>query len=454
MTNLTPLLLFLGFELAAFILGIKVHPMLMIGVPLSIILFWWMIRHPEINILLLMFTGVVKGYILEMIPAAEVVDLTVLLVLMVWLGLVKHLLKGSLSINNSLVQIVTLFIMFTLFVLFSAFYTPSVHYGWLKAGRFILITLTMVISPLVFLKTYKDSLFTARMFRVFIGIMVILFMIKLTYIVLTGGLLGYIVRVTFAGINPIGPARIMSIGAGIALVYMFHLKNQVNWKYGLVVLLMILGTITTGSRGPLMSFFIGGGLYVFLFEPSHRKRLLIYSVLVIGIISVFLLLLPENLTYRFLNISTSDYIVTQTGVKRYSTIASRLDFWSMSYHTWISSFKNFLFGLGSGGFSSLFIWRDFRWYPHNFIFEVLVEFGLVGVGLLFSYILKSWLFIRKEKSWSKESKIWIVSTLIMFFAALISGDINDNRILWTLISLTLASVTIETYNRKHVQVVS
>ena len=163
----------------------------------------------------------------------------------------------------------------------------------------------------------------------------------------------------------------------------------------------------------------------------------------ISIILVLLLLLPENLTYRFLNISTGDYVMTQTGIKRYSTVASRLDFWTMSLNAWISSIKNFFFGLGSGGFSSLFIWRDFRWYPHNFIFEIIVEFGLVGFLLLSSFLMKSWFFIWKEQSWSRESRIWIVSALIMFFAALISGDINDNRILWTLISLSVASISVK-----------
>jgi|TARA_B100001964_G_scaffold241858_1_gene315232 O-antigen ligase len=443
MNKLAPLILLVGIELVVFFAGIVLHPALMVGIPIGMILLWWMLNHPGMSVVLLMFTGVVKGYILAVFPMTSAVDITIILVLITWAGLAKRLLEGSFAIDKELYTVFWLFTLFALFVLFSAFYTPSPHYGWLKAARFSLITFTMFLAPLVFLKTQEDSSFLTKSFNVFIATMTVLFIGKLIYVVITGGLLGYLVRITFTGINPIGPARVMSIGAGIALVYMFHLRNQINWKYGLIVFVMILGTITTGSRGPLLSFFIGGSLYLLLFEPFHRRRLLLYTGVGISIIIVLLLLLPENLTYRFLNISTGDYVMTQTGIKRYSTVASRLDFWTMSLNAWISSIKNFFFGLGSGGFSSLFIWRDFRWYPHNFIFEIIVEFGLVGFLLLSSFLMKSWFFIWKEQSWSRESRIWIVSALIMFFAALISGDINDNRILWTLISLSVASISVK-----------
>ncbi len=454
MSKYASLILLIGFELVVLILGIKIHPILMVVIPIGLIIMWWMLIHPEISVLLLMFTGVVKGYILEVIPMAGAVDLTMLLVLLVWAGLAKHLLGKTFSIHKKLYPIFWLFILFTFFVVFSAFYTASPHYGWLKAGRFSIITLTMVLAPLIFLKTRKDSSFLAKSFIILIGVMTVLFIGKLIYVVMSGGLLGYLVRITFTGINPIGPARVMSIGAGIALAYMFYVKKKIDWKYILLVFFMILGTISTGSRGPLLSFFIGSIIYLYLFEPNQRKRISLYIGVFVAIIAALLVLLPENLTYRFLNISSGDYVITQTGVKRYSTIASRLDFWSLSLNAWISSAKNFLFGLGSGGFSSLFIWRDFRWYPHNFIIEIIVEFGIVGFLLFSGFLLKSWFFVWKKQSWSIESRIWIMATLIMFIAALISGDINDNRILWTLISLTLASVSVTSYIHQDVPISS
>ena len=59
----------------------------------------------------------------------------------------------------------------------------------------------------------------------------------------------------------------------------------------------------------------------------------------------------------------------------------------MSLQSWISSIVNFVFGLGSGGFSSLFIWRDWRWYPHNIFFEIIVELGLIGLSILSLFII-------------------------------------------------------------------
>lgn len=446
-----PVILIIQFLLLY--LGVIVHPLATIFIPIGMVLLYFLVIHPEISLLLLMFTTVIKGYLLEVFPAISSIDLTIVLVALIWIGLSIKQLKGLIKIPQQLKEIFWLFTFFTILVVFSTFYTPSPNYGWLKSGRFAVITFTMFITPIILIRTIKESNILSRTYLYIISIITIFFIGKLIYVVVTGGLLGYLVRVTFLGINPIGPARVLSIGAGVALVYMFR-NEKIEWIYGFIALLMIVGVITTGSRGPLLSFFAGGVIYLLLFEPVHRKKILLYTLIGVGIIVISLLLLPENLTYRFINISSSDYVITQTGVKRYSTIASRLDFWLMSFNTWIANLKNFCMGLGSGGFSSLFIWRDFRWYPHNIIIEIMVEFGIVGLIIISSFFYKSWQVIWNEKQWTLNPRIWIISTIIMFFSSLISGDINDNRMLWTLISISLATVSLEQNNIKHVSILT
>ena len=114
--------------------------------------------------------------------------------------------------------------------------------------------------------------------------------------------------------------------------------------------------------------------------------------------------------------------------------------------TWISDFKTFSVGLGSGGFSSLFLWRDFRWYPHNIFLEILVEFGIIGIFLILTFMffsIKQLITYKKYNYLSENSAVWISGTLVMFFSAQFSGDLNDNRILLMFLAISLSSINLD-----------
>ena len=184
-----------------------------------------------------------------------------------------------------------------------------------------------------------------------------------------------------------------------------------------------------------------------MFESSvYRSRLVLVGGISIMIVFGLLFVLPESLTTRFMQITQGDVIVTAGGVERVSTIATRLNFWSISIKGWLSSPSNFLFGMGAGGFSSFFVWRDFRWYPHNIFFEVLLEQGFVGFILLIMMIavaVRYLLKVRKSGMLSEHSSVWVAATLVIFFSAQVSGDINDNRILLMFLAIGLSSIHLD-----------
>jgi O-antigen ligase len=184
-----------------------------------------------------------------------------------------------------------------------------------------------------------------------------------------------------------------------------------------------------------------------MFESAlYRSQLVIIGSIALIILFFLLFLLPESLTMRFLQITQGDVLITAGGVERVSTIATRFNFWSMSLKEWLSSISSFLFGMGASGFSSLFIWRDFRWYPHNIFFEVLVEQGLVGLSLLLMITVaavKLLLKFQKESMLSEHSSVWVAATLVIFFSAQVSGDINDNRILLMFLAVALSSIHLD-----------
>ena len=117
-----------------------------------------------------------------------------------------------------------------------------------------------------------------------------------------------------------------------------------------------------------------------------------------------------------------------------SSAGTRMGYYSESYRLW--QLKP-LFGHGIGSWPLLIGLPDICAYPHNLIFELLVELGLSGVilfGLLLLAALKD--FFKRNAGES----IFYVSVILMMFSnafigALLSGDINDNRILFAAIGL-------------------
>jgi len=262
-----------------------------------------------------------------------------------------------------------------------------------------------------------------------------------------------LIRVSILGANPIAVGTFLAIGAGMIVI----LINRSAYKFWLLYIpilgILIIAIIATGSRGPLLSFLFGVLLFGLFFEKANQKQLLIFFSISIVLIVIALLVLPENLTGRYLNYTTGDLVIQREGVKRLSTIATRLLYWELSFTEWLRDIKTFLIGVGAGGFSSFYILRDYKFYPHNMFFEVLLELGIIGLSLLVLFwykITRILLYIRKLENISIISAMWIVAAIIRFLGAQFSGDINGNRVVWMFAAIALASVYYEIKNNEQI----
>ena len=68
--------------------------------------------------------------------------------------------------------------------------------------------------------------------------------------------------------------------------------------------------------------------------------------------------------------------------------------------------------------------------------------GLIGLILVSTFLVESYQAVKsgfKRGSFTEHSALWVAGTIVIFFAAQFSGDFNDNRILWMLIGITIAS---------------
>ena len=436
-------------ETILFFIGVNTNPTIMVLIPLGLIILWWLINNPAIALMILSLTAIIKGYLLNYFPVIEIVDITVIATLIIWLGLVKILLEGNWKLPSEQKSIVYLFLIFGLLLGISYIYTASPDYGFRKILRFNTFAVTMFISPLLIIKSPADSKRLLSYFYFLLVIIIGIMLLQFVYFLKWGDfaiVLAYWNRISIPGANPIQVSRYLAIGAAMMIALLIRNKPSQSLHYFAILFVILLSIILSGSRGPLVSIIIGSIVYAILYERKHSSRIFGYGILAIGTIITLLLLLPESLTQRFFDISQGSVIMTQQGVRRISTIATRFEFWSMSLQAWFSSITSFFIGLGAGSFSSLFIWRDWRWYPHNLFFEIIAELGLIGLVIGVLFIIKSYQIINKgiqRGSFTDHSALWVAGTVVMFIAAQFSGDINDNRILWMFIGISIASTHVD-----------
>jgi len=436
-------------ETIIFFIGVNTNPTIMVLIPLGLIILWWLINNPAIALMILSLTAIIKGYLINYFPVNEIVDITVIATLIIWLGLVKILLEGNWKLPSEQKSIVYLFLIFGLLLGISYIYTVSPDYGFRKILRFNTFAVTMFISPLLIIKSPADSKRLLSYFYFLLVIIIGIMLLQFVYFLKWGDfaiVLAYWNRISIPGANPIQVSRYLAIGAAMMIALLIRNKPSQSLHYFAILFVILLSIILSGSRGPLVSIIIGSIVYAILYERKHSSRIFGYGILAIGTIITLLLLLPESLTQRFFDISQGSVIMTQQGVRRISTIATRFEFWSMSLQAWFSSITSFFIGLGAGSFSSLFIWRDWRWYPHNLIFEIIAELGLIGLVIGVLFIIKSYQIINKgiqRGSFTDHSALWVAGTVVMFIAAQFSGDINDNRILWMFIGISIASTHVD-----------
>ena len=436
-------------ETILFFIGVNTNPTIMVLLPLGLIILWWLINNPAIALMILSLTAIIKGYLINYFPVIEIIDITVIATLIIWLGLVKILLEGNWKLPSEPKSIVYLFLIFGLLLGISYIYTASPDYGFRKILRFNTFAVTMFISPLLIIKSPADSKRLLSYFYFLLVIIIGIMLLQFVYFLKWGDfaiVLAYWNRISIPGANPIQVSRYLAIGAAMMIALLIRNKPSQSLHYFAILFVILLSIILSGSRGPLVSIIIGSIVYAILYERKHSSRIFGYGILAIGTIITLLLLLPESLTQRFFDISQGSVIMTQQGVRRISTIATRFEFWSMSLQAWFSSITSFFIGLGAGSFSSLFIWRDWRWYPHNLIFEIIAELGLIGLVIGVLFIIKSYQIINKgiqRGSFTDHSALWVAGTVVMFIAAQFSGDINDNRILWMFIGISIASTHVD-----------
>jgi O-antigen ligase len=98
-----------------------------------------------------------------------------------------------------------------------------------------------------------------------------------------------------------------------------------------------------------------------------------------------------------------------------------------------------LLGTGIGSWSTFYYGNDQRNYPHNLFLEIAFEEGLIGLAAFLTLLALVGASIFRMLGASR-SHFLVLGLLVLYcvIVSLFSGDLDDNRVLWFWMGMTLS----------------
>jgi cell division protein FtsW (lipid II flippase) len=400
---------------------------------------------PEIPLVAFVFIGVTKPWIETNITFFQSVDYTLFLaVYLLFITIVTMVRRGTHTLPPFL-HYIRYMLIFSIILFIGLIYTSSPVYGTDKAVRVFLFNIPLFIVTVLFISDRKHIY---NIIYVVVGLSLILGIVMFFQGIqsfIGGRLDEYVLRMTILGANPIASARIFSVALIILLVAGFYgEKRRLKTFYYSLALFFLFALVATNSRGPLVSTFLAILLFAYFLSGMNKLKVIAFLIMFISTFLVVMSLLPEYLTGRYEALLQIDAAQRQLEGPGVDTIGSRQMMWGMALAGTFNSIWTFFLGNGTGSFSSLFHFGDFRWYPHNMFFEVLYEVGFVGLFFLLLHFfhissrgVEIWRWTSNQSS-DRSLLVIIIAILISTFVSIMfSGDLPDNRILWFLFGILI-----------------
>jgi O-antigen ligase len=319
----------------------------------------------------------------------------------------------------------------------SYLYTTAPVYGASKLGRFLGIGSVLFLAPLFLIRTHNDF---RKFARLFVGASAI------TVVMLIAGLENHDYN---GDITRIGAGWLVGMGVLVVLFFPLFESEAKQRVFVLAAIpLFVGGLVASAARGPVVVVLLMGLIRLVLWFREGKGHMAVALVmLVVAGGSVAFLALQGASKGKYVN-KTEELIGLLEGDETRGSATMRLSF----YETALKAIPDApVLGRGIGSWSVLYFGRDERDYPHNIFLEVAVEQGLLGLGLLclfFTWVGQSILWLWKQT----KSQYTVLGVMILFClgVAMFSGDLDDNRLLWFWIGMTMAICrTVMLYQLEH-----
>jgi len=369
------------------------------------------------------------------------IDLTLLFLFLSFLVFLRRLLKEPFvqKMPAGFVKVATFFLLLAACLLGGLFITQSEGYGFDKTVRFIVLTgwaffgTAFLITDYLSLRSFSWAVVTIST------------MMAIDALLNYPGV-GKIGFVTALGSNYIALARAGGLGLLATLVFLLPTERKPLAKCCLwgIAVLQTWATLSAGARGPVLALVISllvfFALSVWGFPHLKVERFSLKLSMVLLIAVVLVTTVAQELFSTFL--FRMQVLTTYLG----ESAAMRLDLYQEALRLWVGSP---IWGVGTGGFAVAVTGSEFiREYPHNIVLELAAETGLLGVLVLGMMIFMAFsIGLASIKNSSGLARITarylLVSACFALLNAMVSGDINDNRMLFTYLGLIAITTRFE-----------
>ena len=384
-------------------------------------------RQPHLAIAVFvafLWSGVFKSSsLLQGLP----IDFTVLVALCCILLSLVALLRSGFQLPAPLIWVMLLYASISIPLL----WTDWGVYAQSKVARMFTLNLLAMVFPMLWITTW-------RALRVFFWYVAVV-----GAVVCSGGLWRLVSDpVTFSlevfSNDYITVARVAGVLALWLLVLMIHGRDPKRFGYLAALPIPIAIMVASGSRGPTLAFVLAlAALGAFAYLPRVRYwgALLVVSVILAFAIAVSFSVAPPGAKSRLQEFYAGDV--------DFSTI-DRDELYAQGLASILESPE----GVGWGGFervSTGAVGREKgegpvqRHYPHNLLIETLLEGGWqAGIVLLFVLSVAVLRAVHGYRMTGLVQAHALFGVLVfLLVGAMFSGDWNDNRDLFAVVSLAL-----------------
>lgn len=359
-------------------------------------------------------------------------DLTLFFFTLSFLAFLYRLLKGpsAQKIPFAFAKVAAFFLLLAGCILGGLFVTQSEGYGLDKAMRFVVLTgwaffgAGLIVTDFASLRRFSwalVSIFTVMAIDALVGYPGV----------------GRVNFVTALGSNYIALGRASGLGLLTTLAFLLPTERRPLARVFLwaMAALQLFAALSAGARGPVLALILS--LLVFFalgmrgFPPLRADRF----AWRLGIVALFTVVLVGTIGQKFFPTLTfrTQVFMTEFG----DSAIERLYLYQEAIRLWLDSP---ILGVGTGGFGLATTGIDERLYPHNIILELGAETGLVGVLI---FVIMVWAGfsvgsngLRNRTGFGRTTARYLLAAgCFALVNAMISGDINDNRLLFMSVAL-------------------
>jgi capsular polysaccharide biosynthesis protein/O-antigen ligase len=303
----------------------------------------------------------------------------------------------------------------------AAFFTAPTDYGTDKELKLFTITFLSMLAPVVLIRDRTD---VRRHLLALAGVAGIIVAAAVVDPQPSSDYAG--APITTGGVGTIGlgtAAAVVVVIATMGLIW-----RAIPWQVALPAdAAAVYVLLQSGSRGPLFATILAIliGVSLVRVRPSLGRALFFVSLVGVGLLVAFSLA-PFYSRDRIIDLLTGDTVGSVDN--RVRLIETALDVVNRSP-----------LGVGWGGFQAE-AFAGYR-YPHNLPLEVLVE-----AGLLFGGIFLAWFVLCAARAYRATvdfSGGTLFAVLVCVLGeALVSGDLNENRLAFYVLGIVLAASTL------------